>query len=49
MLCSRTIVHAFRGSITDLQQRLADRHYVADYGLAVSLFLALRLNRPLFL
>src|SRR5215216_5123437 len=36
-------------SISDLQQRLADQHYVADHGLAVSLFLALRLKRPLFL
>ncbi len=39
----------FHGSIGDLQQRLAAQHYVADYGLAVSLFLALRLGRPLFL
>ena len=37
------------GSISDLQQRLADQHYVADRGLAVSVFLALRLKRPLFL
>ena len=37
------------GSILDLQHRLADQHYVADQGLAVSLFLALRLQRPLFL
>jgi MoxR-like ATPase len=36
-------------SIADLQQRLADQAYVADRGLAVSLFLALRLGRPLFL
>jgi len=36
-------------SITDLQQNLAAAHYVADRGLAVSLFLALRLKRPLFL
>jgi MoxR-like ATPase len=28
---------------------LADQHYVADRGLATSLFLALKLNRPLFL
>ena len=41
-----TIVPA---SISDLQQRLADQHYVADRGLAVPLFLALRLKRPLFL
>jgi MoxR-like ATPase len=39
----------FRGSISDLQQQLAAQHYVADRGLAVSLFLALRLRRPLFL
>jgi MoxR-like ATPase len=39
----------FRGSISDLQQRLTDQHYVADRGLAVSLFLALQLRRPLFL
>ena len=39
----------FSGSISDLQQRLAAQHYVADYGLAVSMFLALRLGRPLFL
>src|SRR5258706_928120 len=36
-------------SIPDLQQRLAAQHYIADRGLAVSLFLALRLKRPLFL
>ena len=36
-------------SISDLQNRLAAQHYVADRGLAVSLFLALRLKRPLFL
>jgi len=36
-------------SIADLQQRLSDQHYVADRGLAVALFLALRLNRALFL
>jgi MoxR-like ATPase len=39
----------FTGSISDLQQRLAAQRYVADRGLAVSLFLALRLGRPLFL
>ena len=37
------------GSIADLQQRLAEQRYVSDRGLAVSLFLALRLGRPLFL
>src|SRR5207344_2133438 len=36
-------------SISELQDRLASAHYVADRGLAVSLFLALRLKRPLFL
>jgi len=36
-------------SISDLQQKLAAEHYVADPGLAVSLFLALKLQRPLFL
>ena len=36
-------------SIADLQQRLDAEQYVADRGLAVSLFLALRLKRPLFL
>jgi MoxR-like ATPase len=36
-------------SVHDLRQRLAAQHYVADHGLAVALFLALRLGRPLFL
>jgi len=36
-------------SIPDLEARLLDQSYVADRGLAVSLFLALRLRRPLFL
>jgi MoxR-like ATPase len=36
-------------SIAELQHRLEAKHYVADRGLAVSLFLALRLKRPLFL
>jgi MoxR-like ATPase len=35
-------------SISELQQRLSTQHYIADRGLAVSLFLALRLRRPLF-
>jgi MoxR-like ATPase len=43
------VTTTFRGSITDLQQRLAAQHYVTDYGLAVSIFLAIRLGRPLFL
>jgi MoxR-like ATPase len=36
-------------SIPDLQRRLAQQHYVIDNGLATSVFLALRLRRPLFL
>ena len=36
-------------SLSELQQRLAAQHYVADQGLAVSLYLALTLKRPLFL
>ena len=36
-------------SISDLQRRIASQHYVADYGLAVAIFLALRLSRPVFL
>jgi len=36
-------------SVSGLQQQLLDQHYVADTGLAVALFLALRLQRPLFL
>ena len=35
-------------TIPDLQSRLLDNAYVADRGLAISLFLALRLQRPLF-
>jgi MoxR-like ATPase len=40
---------AYDGSVAELQQRLAAQQYVADRGLAVSLFLALNLGRPLFL
>jgi MoxR-like ATPase len=36
-------------SVDELQRRLAEQHYVADRGLAVSLFLSLKLQRPLFL
>src|SRR5215467_12987291 len=36
-------------TIADLESRLLDQRYVADRGLAISLFLALRLQRPLFL
>ena len=35
-------------NVTGLQQQLASHGYVADPGLAVSLFLATRLQRPLF-
>jgi MoxR-like ATPase len=44
-----TEVAAIPASVGELQTRLAEQHYVADHGLAVSLFLALRLKRPLFL
>jgi MoxR-like ATPase len=37
------------GPVDNLQGRLAEQHYVADRALAVSLFLALELKRPLFL
>lgn len=36
-------------SLPELQQRLGAQHYVTDQGLAVSLYLALMLKRPLFL
>ena len=36
-------------SINDLQQTLSNRTYIADRGLATSIFLALKLRRPLFL
>jgi MoxR-like ATPase len=36
-------------TITDLQQSLADRGYIAERGLATSLFLSLNLPKPLFL
>jgi MoxR-like ATPase len=36
-------------SVTDLQASLAQQHYVADRGLAVSLYLAMRLQRPVFI
>lgn len=39
----------FTGTIADLESRLAAQHYVADRSLATSLFLALRLRKPLFL
>jgi MoxR-like ATPase len=37
------------GSLSELQQRLGAHHYIADQGLGVSLYLALTLQRPLFL
>ena len=36
-------------SVSELQTRLQQQHYVADRGLAVSLFLAMRLQRPVFI
>ena len=36
-------------SVDELQQALAEQRYMADRGLAVSIYLALRLRRPLFL
>jgi MoxR-like ATPase len=36
-------------SIDDLQQKLSSHLYVADRGLATAIFLALKLNKPLFL
>jgi MoxR-like ATPase len=36
-------------SVDALQDVLAQQHYIADRGLAVSIYLALRLQRPLFL
>jgi MoxR-like ATPase len=36
-------------SVEELEHRLSRQHYIADRGLAISLFLALELGRPLFL
>jgi MoxR-like ATPase len=36
-------------SVDDIERRLTQQHYIADRGLAISLFLALELRRPLFL
>jgi MoxR-like ATPase len=36
-------------SVEDLQRLLADQQYIADRGLAISLYLGLRLGRPVFL
>jgi MoxR-like ATPase len=43
------VIAIFPGTIADLRHQLAGQHYLADRGLSVSLFLALRLGRPLFL
>ncbi|MGH9329272.1 MAG: AAA family ATPase, partial [Vicinamibacterales bacterium] len=40
---------AFPQSVEALQQLLGDERYIADRGLAISLYLALKLGRPLFL
>jgi MoxR-like ATPase len=40
---------AAAGSVDELQRALECEHYIADRGLAVSIYLALRLQRPLFL
>ena len=37
------------GSVDELQEALAQQRYIAERGLAVSIYLALRLKRPLFL
>jgi MoxR-like ATPase len=36
-------------SASEIEDRLASEHYIADRGLGISLFLALKLGRPLFL
>ena len=36
-------------SIEDVEQRLRDRHYIGDRALATSIFLALKLEKPLFI
>jgi hypothetical protein len=36
-------------SVDALQEALAREHYIAERALAVSIYLALRLKRPLFL
>jgi MoxR-like ATPase len=46
---SRTWKSPVFDSVSDVQRRLAEQHYVADSSLAVSIFLALKLRRPLFL
>src|SRR6476660_1733591 len=36
-------------SIDDVEARLRERHYIGDRGLATSIFLALKLEKPLFI
>src|ERR1700737_3476665 len=36
-------------SIEDVERRLRERRYIGDRGLATSIFLALKLNKPLFI
>ena len=36
-------------SIEELQRQLSSKQYVADYGLATTIYLALKLKRPLLL
>ena len=40
---------SFPASVEELQDALGREHYVAERGLAISIYLALRLKRPLFL
>ncbi len=44
-----TITSAIPASIEEVQQLLQQQLYIADRGLAVAIFLALKLHRPLFL
>ena len=37
------------GSVEDVQNLLRDQAYITDRGLAIAIFLALKLQRPLFL
>jgi MoxR-like ATPase len=45
----KTLALAIPASVDELQQAMAGRQYIAGRGLAVSIYLALRLQRPLFL
>jgi MoxR-like ATPase len=44
-----TLALAIPASVDELQQAMAGQQYIAGRGLAVSIYLALRLKRPLFL